>query len=169
MARKSKRLKLKGFDEYQLKIKKLKENGDRVAKEALYQGAGIMADALRASIEALPSVKDTYNLKAYKKGFKYRLSDTQKEGLIDGMGISSFEENGDYIDVKIGFEGYNDIKTKKYPKGQPNPLIARVLESGSSYMNKTPFIRNTTSKNKKKVEKTMADVIDNEFNKIMKG
>ena len=68
-------------------------------------------------------------------------------------------ENG-YINVKLGFDGYNSVKTKKYPKGQPNALIARVTESGSSYRTKTPFIRPAVRATKKAAEQAGQAKID---------
>ena len=43
--------------------------------------------------------------------------------------------------MKIGFDGYNEVQTKTFPNGQPNALIARSIESGSSTREKTPFLR----------------------------
>lgn len=72
-----------------------------------------------------------------------------------------------YLNVKIGFDGYNRTKTEKYPKGQPNQLVARGVESGTSWKQKKPFIRPAVNRTKKKAEQMMAEILDKEINKIM--
>ena len=84
-------------------------------------------------------------------------------------GIAKFETDNGNVQTSVGFNGYNDIKTKKYPNGQPNQLIARVIESGSSYMDKTPFVRPAVNKVRKKAQEAMEEVIDEEFRQIMEG
>ena len=52
------------------------------------------------------------------------------------MGISPIKHDGDYINAKVGFDGYGSIPTKKYPKGVPNQLVARSVNSGTSFLKK---------------------------------
>ena len=71
------------------------------------------------------------------------------------------QNDSGYRHVKIGFDGYNDVKTRKYPKGQPNAMIARVTESGSSYREKTPFIRTAVQSSEKAAVEAAKEKIDN--------
>ena len=59
------------------------------------------------------------------------------------------------------------MKTKKYPKGQPNVLLARSIESGSSIAKKRPFVAPAVRKTKKAAEETMAKIIDEESAKTL--
>ena len=93
----------------------------------------------------------------------------QKAGLIDGMGISPMQDDGGYLNVKIGFDGYNATKTEKYPQGQPNQLVARGVESGTSWKQKKPFIRPAINASKSRAEAEMARILDQEIEKITKG
>lgn len=161
------RMTVKGTDEYALKLSKLGKNGEAVAGKAIYAAAGIVADAVKANIKSLSAVKDIENIKAYREGTKSHLSIKQKEGLINSFGISKLSDDNGYYNVKLGFDGYNAIKTKKYPKGQPNRLIARVTESGSTYMDKTPFMRTAVNATRKNAVDEMQKVIDEESKKIM--
>ena len=79
------------------------------------------------------------------------------------------ENDNGYINTKIGFDGYNATKTKKYPNGQPNALIARSIESGTSKHQKTPFVRPAISKAKAKAEAAMAASVDKDINNTMEG
>lgn len=87
---------------------------------------------------------------------------------MDGLGISQMETSEGTVNVKISFDGYNAMKTKKYPKGQPNILIARAIESGTSFRQKYPFVRKAVNASRKKAQETMQKVIDDEASKITK-
>lgn len=149
----------KGLDSYISYLQKIDLVTDEVIGEAVYEMAKVVADKVRSSIQALPTVSNEANIATYKKGYS-RLSDEEKQGLLDGFGVSSMQDDGGYINVKLGFDGYNGVKTKKYPKGQPNALIARVTESGSSYREKTPFIRPAVNASKKQAEQAGQMKID---------
>ena len=149
----------KGLDSYISYLQKIDLVTDEAIGEAVYEMAKVVADSVRSGIQALPTVSNAANIATYKKGYS-RLSDEEKQGLLDGFGVSPMQDDGGYINVKLGFDGYNGVKTKKYPKGQPNALIARVTESGSSYREKTPFIRPAVSASKKQAEQAGQMKID---------
>lgn len=141
----------KGLDSYISYLQKIDAVTDEAIGEAVYEMAKVVADSVRSSIQALPTVSNEANIATYKKGYS-RLSDKEKQGLLDGFGISPLQEDSGFVNVKLGFDGYNSVKTKKYPQGQPNALIARVTESGSSYREKTPFMRPAVNASKKPAE-----------------
>lgn len=149
----------KGLDSYISYLQKIDAVTDEAIGEAVYEMAKVVADSVRSGIQALPTVSNQANIATYKKGYS-RLSDEEKQGLLDGFGVSPMQDDGGYINVKLGFDGYNGVKTKKYPKGQPNALIARVTESGSSYREKTPFIRPAVNASKKQAEQAGQMKID---------
>lgn len=155
----------KGLDSYISYLQKIDAVTDEAIGEAVYEMAKVVADSVRASIQALPTVSNEANIATYKKGYS-RLSDEEKQGLLDGFGVSPMQDDGGYINVKLGFDGYNSVKTKKYPKGQPNALIARVTESGSSYRKKTPFIRPAVNAARKPAEKAGQAKIDEKIKSI---
>ena len=69
--------------------------------------------------------------------------------------------------MKIGFDGYNKTKTKKYPKGQPNQVVARGVESGTTWKKKYPFVRPAVERARKAVQAKMAETVDKEIKKVM--
>ena len=95
-----------------------------------------------------------------------RLSDPEKQGLLDGFGVSAMQNEGGYLNVKLGFDGYNSVKTKKYPQGQPNALIARVTNSGSSYRQKTRFLDKAVAATQKQAETAAQAKIDEKIKAI---
>ena len=155
----------KGLDSYISYLQKIDAVTDEVIGEAVYEMAKVVADSVRASIQALPTVSNEANIATYKKGYS-RLSDKEKQGLLDGFGVSPLQEDSGFVNVKLGFDGYNSVKTKKYPQGQPNAMIARVTESGSSYREKTPFIRPAVNAARKPAEKAGQAKIDEKIKSI---
>lgn len=149
----------KGLDSYISYLKKIDAVTDEAIGEAVYEMAKVVADSVRSGIQALPTVSNQANIATYKKGYS-RLSDEEKQGLLDGFGVSPMQDDGGYINVKLGFDGYNSVKTKKYQKGQPNALIARVTESGSSYRQKTPFMRTAVNASRKEALEKGREAVD---------
>ena len=155
----------KGLDNYIAYLQSIEAVTDEMIGEAVYDMAKIVADKVRANIQALPAVPNAANVATYRQGYS-RLSEPEKQGLLDGFGVSPMQDDNGYFNVKLGFDGYNSVKTKKYPQGQPNALIARVTESGSSYREKTPFIRPAVNAARKAAEKAGQAKIDEKIKSI---
>ena len=155
-----------GLNDYELMISRLSKGVDDIAGKAIYAGAGIVADAIKENIKALPIVRGYGTTDNPLPG---GVTAPQKAGLIDGMGISPMQDDGGYLNVKIGFDGYNATKTDKYPQGQPNQIVARGVESGTSWKQKTPFIRPAINATKSRAEAEMARLLDQELETITKG
>ena len=155
----------KGLSNYIAYLQSIEAVTDEMIGEAVYDMAKVVADKVRANIEALPAVSNEANIATYREGYS-RLSEPEKQGLLDGFGVSPLQDDSGYRNVKLGFDGYNSVKTKKYPQGQPNALIARVTESGSSYREKTPFIRPAVNAARKPAEKAGQAKIDEKIKSI---
>lgn len=157
-------IKFKGLEEYEKKITRLGKETERIAGAAIYDGAGIVADAIKANISSLPVV---HGFGTASDPLPGGVTESQKQGLLEGFGISKMVNEDGYLNVKLGFDGYNSTKTAKYPNGQPNQLVARGVESGTSWKMAKPFVKTAVSRSRKTAEKTMADVLDKEIEKIM--
>ena len=155
----------KGLSNYIAYLQSIEAVTDEMIGEAVYDMAKVVADKVRANIEALPAVSNEANIATYREGYS-RLSEPEKQGLMDGFGVSPLQDDSGYRNVKLGFDGYNSVKTKKYPQGQPNALIARVTESGSSYREKTPFIRPAVNAARKPAEKAGQAKIDEKIKSV---
>lgn len=155
----------KGLDSYIAYLRSIDSISSDMVGEAVYEMAKVVADKVRANIEALPAVPNEANIATYKQGFS-RLSEPEKQGLLDGFGVSPIQNDDGYVNVKLGFDGYNSVKTKKYPNGQPNALIARVTNSGSSYRQKTRFVDKAVSSTQKQAEKAGQAKIDEKIKAV---
>lgn len=156
----------KNGEEYALRLSKLA--GDELTKvcgHAIYDAAEIVADAIREELENVPT----------DEGWGTRSTPTigpkkaQKEALLSVLGVThmSTDENG-FINVKIGFDGYNDIQSKRWPRGQPNQMVARAIESGTTWMTKNRFVARAVAKTRKRAVEAMQKRAETEIKKIMK-
>lgn len=156
------KLDVSGIEEFSSFLSSLEREINGILKMGIYNGADIIADTVRASIEALPIDHG----KATEERKLNGINEIQKRGLLDNFGISPMDDKGGFINVKIGFSGYNDIKTKQFPKGQPNVLVARSIESGSSVSQKTPFVRPALNRSKKQAIEAVQQTVTNEVKKL---
>lgn len=157
-------IKIYGFDEVIRKINNAEKNSSKIVGKAIYEGASIAADALKKAVRDLPLDERHGTQDSPLNGIKK----LQRIGLEKGLGIAPMQEDKWFQNVKIGFDGYNLIKTKKYPNGQPNAMIARSVESGTSFSQKIPFIRKTIKQIRPDVQNRMSDTFKEESEKILK-
>ena len=158
------KLKFDGVGEYVSKLQLISRNTEPCLRRAVYAGAKVIADAIHTEIEALP--EDRENFHATSSYMTSGISARQKEGLLNGLGISKIENDNGVVNCKVGFSGYNDVETDTYPHGQPNPLIARSVISGTSFRQKNPFVTRAVKKSKAQAEDAMNSAFDAEFEKI---
>lgn len=150
----------KGLDQYLQQLGNLEEIAPRSMGKAIYEGANIVTDAIRRNIQAM-SVDDTpYPEKVVG------IRSIQKQGLLDSLGIAKATTDNGFRNVKIGFEGYNKLKSTKYPNGQPNAMIARTFEGGNSFTMKQPFVGPAIRSSRLQAETEMANIVDNDIIKI---
>ena len=126
------RLSFPGLADYERRLSRLMEGVPQIAGKAIYAGADLVADEIRKGIDGLP-----------------QQTGVTKQGL-----------EGGYLNVKIGFDGYN-------ARGIPNALMARVFERGTSTVKKRPFVRLAVNRAKGPAEARMAGVLEEEMKKRM--
>nr|DAI79768.1 MAG TPA: hypothetical protein [Caudoviricetes sp.] len=159
------RFEFSGIDNYILQLNKLQQSTkDGVVGKTVYAGAAVVADSVRRAIQALP-VGDG---RAQGGGLVDTVTLPQKAGLLDGFGISRMKDDDGFVNVKLGFDGYNSTRTEKYPRGQPNALIARSVNSGTTFRKKTKFVDKAVNSAKKAAETAMDAACSREIEKIMK-
>lgn len=155
----------KGGEDYLLKLTRLAERSDETMRRMVYAGADVMTDAIRAKISRLPEIpRGEYGT---RDQMLTGITPEQKEGLLDGLGITPIRHENDGFNAKVGFEGYNKTRTHQYPKGQPNALIARSLESGTSFRQKQPFVSEAVRESRKQTVNAMQSVFDEDTKNIM--
>ena len=172
-------------------LNQLGDKAQDVASGALFEGAGIVADAFTGAINGISTAPFKY---AKPGGQKRKPSPEEKEILIGQVGIAEFHKSGSEVDTLIGIgEGYNTVdwnhmsskahtnykvkpghgyygvisNSKAYIRkkddhyerdrdwfiknegrrssAKPVKVIARAINSGTSFMEKQPFARKAKS------------------------
>lgn len=152
-----------GLDEYLKTLAEMDKSTSGLIKRAVYDGAAEVAKAVEAEIRALPE-NDGFQVRLPIRG----VSKEQKNGLLEGMGFAKMENENGFINTKLGFDGYNEVKTKQFPKGQPNAMIARSINSGSSTRQKDPFMNRAVKAAKEKAENAMAARLEADIEAIIR-
>lgn len=155
----------KGLEDLANMLAGISKAGDAIGKMATYEGAKVIADGIRTSINSL--VVDTPRW--LKDGDYYSVLVRQdKEDLANSLGIAEITHDEDGVHTVIGFAGYGRHKTKKYPKGLPMPMIARAVESGSSVRRASPFVRPVVSAKRKEAKTAMIKAGDEAIKNMTK-
>lgn len=151
------------LDKYIAQLEKLGDESREYIGTAVYTGAGVVADAMRREIAALP-----VGNKFAKNGEKINtITSVQKKGLLDGFGISKIRLDGNFYNVKLGFAGYNGQHTDKYPNGVPNSVVARSVASGTYFREKNDFVGRAVRSAKNKSISLMGEKIEEAVNKLI--
>ena len=124
------KIEFKGMEEYENRLLELRNLTKEMLGEAIHDGAGIVADAIKSGIQSIP-VDKTYATGGTK------------------------------------LYGNNSVQTKRYPGGQPNSVIARSVNSGSSFRQRIPFIDNAVNSSKSAAEQKMKEKIDKAIGEVM--
>ena len=157
---------IKGTEEMAQKLKKIGDKAYGIEKRALYAGAKIVADEIKARLREMPAQNNLKNLIAYNKKEQANLSYLQKEGLISGFGLSGMGYMEGRWYVVAGFNGYNKVVTKKWPQGQPNSMIAAVVEKGTSFFPANPFFKRSINSTKAAMTAAMQIEVDRSINQM---
>lgn len=155
---------LYGFDNVLRKFDNAAKASSKIVGEAVYSGSKIIADEVKQAIRDLPVDEHYGTPNNPTRGIKR----IQKSGLEEGFGVAALQDDNGFQNVKLGFDGYNRMKTKLHPTGQPNIMIARATESGTSFSEKIPFVRNSLKRSRNQAKKKMAETFETSISKILK-
>lgn len=145
---------IKGLDELIQKAEELGREPEAIVKKALFEGAGIVADAIRASVASIP-VDESIATRARPK---HGITGVEKAGLLSGIGISKMRVEDAAVNLVIGFNGTN-------ADGKKNTTIMRRVESGTTLQAKTPAIRPAVNRSKGAAQDAMRKVFIDELEK----
>lgn len=140
-------------------INRLGGNIEEVAKRAVYEGAKIIADEIGRNIDALP-IDEHWGT---RENPLHGVRKFQKDGLSESFGIAPMRNDKGLINTRLGFdhEDYNS-------HGQANAMIARAVNSGTSFSEKIPFFENAVRATRAQARKKMVEAAENELEKITK-
>lgn len=155
---------VKGSDDVSAMLESVANHSHDIASRILYEGAGVVYRQLKAAVDALPT-DDSYGTVEHPKTAP---SSLQKAGLVASLGIAPHRGSGGTADTSVGFDGYNSVHTKRWPNGQPNAMVARSVERGTSFMRPNPFIKKAASSAKGAAVAKMEQTAKEEIEKLKK-
>lgn len=138
------KFKFEGMDEYITTLGRIGgKQAEKIIKYAVYPGAGLVADAIRAAVD--PSHKKTGD-------------------LADSLTLATMRNDNGFINTKLMFDGYDR-------KGVPNAIKAAALESGTSddRQSATHFISKAVKGAQKRAIEAMSKALDEKLEQIMEG
>ena len=185
-----------GMDDLSKMLDSLGNAAQGVASAALYDGAGIMADAVSQAVHGIA----VEPFKFAAKGKKRKPSPEEKAILMGAgtAGVAKFRKNGLSVDTSIGFNnaGYAPVtwkhmsrsartnykhnaektsvmpaymKSAKGGNAKPVAVIANAINSGTSFMEKQPFFRKAVNQSKGKAVATIESEAERLAEEIMKN
>ena len=145
--------KVEGMEEISEMLTRLEEDGPKAAAAGLYDGAGIMAKTIESGIDGIKTAPFRYTK------FGTGPPSPEEVGAIRGaIGIAKFDKNGSEVQTSVGFgnAGYADVAGRQ----KAIALVANSINSGTSFMQKQPFIRKSTTKGAKLAEAAIIKAIE---------
>ena len=189
-----------GMKELQEKIKKLQEKSQYAASEALYEGAGVVANAVSQAVQGIATEPFHYA----KNGERRKPSPEEKTVLEEAPhGVAKFRKKLQRIDTSVGYNGngyaevnWNHMSSKartnykaqsfkdhdymttstlkhagtykrKVQNAKPIGAIANAINSGTSFMQKQPFMRKAFTKSKSKAIETIEAALEKRINEMI--
>ncbi len=145
-----------GLDEYMRELEKVADTSAYIGK-AVYDGAAVVNKAVESALQSLPT-DDSYRASGSSRS---GIRSIEKQGLINSYGIAKMQDDNGYLNVKLGFDGYNKL-------GKPNAMVARTVISGTSFLKKNDFMGNAARSSKAAAEEAMRMRIDKEIQNYLK-
>lgn len=157
-------IKTEGLTEVSEMLTQLGKQAEDVAAGSLYDGAGIVADAFTQAVRNI----QTAPFKYAPPGRTRLPSPEEKAALMGKSGIARFDKNGSEVDTIIGISGaagYADVNGKR----KAVRMIARSINSGTSFMKKQPVFRRAKSTSEKAAKAAIVAKAEQMFDKIING
>ena len=159
------KMETKGLDEVNKTLNRLGTAGKGLAKMAVYVGADVIADEVRKTTEAL-RVSEPGRRKDTRKIYA-SVTDVEKKQLLQSLGIVKIQYEDGAWQTSIGFAGYGGRKTKAYPRGLPNALLARSVSKPSALRKGSRFTANALKRAQGRAVAEMARTVDEGITKII--
>ena len=128
-------LEISGMEALLARMEELEDKGRGVAAQALYEGAGVVADSVSSAVHGIATEKFHYTK------FGTRLPSPEEKALVEGArkGVAKFKKSKTKVNTSVGMQnaGYGQLGGQT----KPIPLIANSINSGTSFMKPQPFFR----------------------------
>ena len=154
-------MKVDGMEHLSKILTELGDKAQGVASMGLYDGAGVMADGMKVSAESIHTAPFHYAVFITREP-----SPEEKAAVLQArMGIAKFDKNGSEVNTSVGYQnsGYAEVAGKV----KPIPQIVNSINSGTSFMQKQPFVRNAINNSKLRASEAIISRCEEEFNRLI--
>lgn len=131
-------------------LEAMADSAPKAAAFALYEGAGSMRQEMENQAKRIKTEPFKY-----AAGGETRLPSPEEKAIVENgaIGVAKFHKDDDGCDTSVGFSnaGYAMLAGRRVPI----PLIANSINSGTSFMQKQPFVRKAKSAGSKKAVDVM--------------
>ena len=161
-------IKTEGLTELSETLTRLEEKAEDVATGAVFDGAAVVADAFTAAANSIKTEPFHYLAVPELAGKKRLPSPEEKAAVIGKSGVAKFHKNGSEVDTLIGITGnagYANINGKQ----KAVRMIARAINSGTSFMAKQPVFRKAASQSAGKAKAAIISKAESMLDNIIKG
>ena len=155
-----------GLEELGRMMAQLGSKAQDVASGALYDGAGVVADAMRAAANSIQAEPQRRKNRPPAKTPARLPTPAEKAAVVNKTGIAHFRKEADGVNTLIGVTGsagYADVNGRR----KPVRLIARAINSGTSFMKKQPVFRKAASMSKTQAQAAIVAKAEEMFNEII--
>ena len=156
------RIKFTGFQDVLAQFERLYGGSPELCKAAMQAGCAVIGNAQKAAIQGIPTDR-----RKYVPGMRTGILPEAKQALIDSYGIAPIREKGGGYERKTGFDGYNGIRTDRWLKGQPNAMVARSVEAGTSFLRPYKFMDKAAKGAQAQAEQAMQDALDKKASELV--
>lgn len=142
----------KPLDDFVENLDKIAGMTDDIARQALYVGAKIYADAMKDELTGV-------------------IKDKRRDALIAAFGITPHRQDRNFnYTTHLGFDGYQTVGDRQVPF----QLIARSINSGAKLsenreIKATKFAENAVKKNKQRAQEAMRETVERLINEQIGG
>ena len=149
-----------GIGTFNAKLDNLTRDVQYIIDCALYDAAGMVADAVKKELEAMHTHAEGYTAKGQKR---IGATESEKRQIIQNMGISKFRNS----QTSIGFTGYVHTISNKFGDNVPTGMLMQCIEYGTDFRQPTHTISKAYNSVRDKCVEIAQNRIDQEVNKIM--
>ena len=152
---------VEGLDKVSAMLNRLGDQAENVAARALYDGAGVMADAYSDAVNSIQTDKFRYAFNGHKRS----VSPEEKAALQGKIGIAKFDKNGSEVNTAVGVSGGGYVQIAGKQKAVR--MLVNAINSGTSFMNKQPVFRKAARTAAGPASAAIVAKADELFNKII--
>ena len=156
-------MQVSGLEDVSKMLTEVGERAEEVAARALYDGAGVMADAYTQAANSIKADKFRYAF----NGRKRYPSIEEKAAVVGKTGIAKFNKNGSEVETSVGLSGklgYVEIAGHKIAVRK----LAYAINSGTSFMVKQPIFRRAATQAKDAASAAIVSKAEKLFDEMTK-